>query len=170
MYDVFTPCKAPRETFVTSPIWKPETGLIKCAADHCRRVAKTSDPYCSHHAWHAKRNGGILPEPTMSERVQWLYDHSQWIGQDCLIFPFTRNPATGYCQVFYDGESVTAHRLMCSFAHGWPDPCIERIEAAHSCGMGHEACVNPQHLEWKTPLENRQDRDRHAREKVGRYA
>ena len=154
---------------MVSKIWKPESGLTKCAAPHCRRVVRAGYPWCSHHTWHAKRNGMEVPEPTMSEKVSWLWERRDWTGDGCLIFPFARNPSTGYAQVFYDGENVTAHRLMCSFAHGWPDPFIDRIEAAHSCGMGHEGCVHPEHLSWKLPVENRADRDRHQREKSGRY-
>jgi hypothetical protein len=38
-----------------------------------------------------------------------------------------------------------------------PPPTPEH-EAAHSCGKGHEGCIAPGHLEWKTPAENTADR------------
>ena len=41
---------------------------------------------------------------------------------------------------------------MCFLANG--DPPFEKADAAHSCGKGHEGCVHPKHLSWKTRLEN----------------
>src|SRR5690606_29105850 len=37
-----------------------------------------------------------------------------------------------------------------------PPPTVEH-EAAHSCGKGHEGCVNPHHLRWATSTENKAD-------------
>lgn len=36
----------------------------------------------------------------------------------------------------------------------------ERLEVRHLCGARWGNCCNPQHLEWGTPEENRQDRYR----------
>jgi hypothetical protein len=35
-------------------------------------------------------------------------------------------------------------------------------EAAHSCGRGHEGCVNPKHLRWATHKENQADKEGHG--------
>jgi hypothetical protein len=44
---------------------------------------------------------------------------------------------------------------MCELANG-PAPSRSH-HAAHECGNGHLACVNPRHLSWKTPRENQLD-------------
>jgi HNH endonuclease len=44
---------------------------------------------------------------------------------------------------------------MCELAYG-PAPS-PRHQVAHSCGKGHEGCVNPRHLRWATPKENSAD-------------
>lgn len=49
---------------------------------------------------------------------------------------------------------------MCELAHG-PAPSGKH-QAAHNCGKGHEGCVNPRHLEWKTNKENSIDKIRHG--------
>ncbi|MGJ0508927.1 MAG: hypothetical protein ACR652_17725 [Methylocystis sp.] len=49
---------------------------------------------------------------------------------------------------------------MCALAHG--EPPAPHYQAAHKCGKGHHGCVNPRHLEWKQPLENTWDKDRHG--------
>jgi len=49
-------------------------------------------------------------------------------------------------------------RIMCEYRNG-PPPTPEH-HAAHSCDRGHDKCVNPNHLSWKTPTENQLDRFR----------
>lgn len=50
---------------------------------------------------------------------------------------------------------------MCQLVKG--PPPTPAHEAAHSCGRGHDACVHPKHLSWKTRSENQQDRYIHKR-------
>ncbi len=78
----------------------------------------------------------------------------------CLIWPFFRDPDGGYGRLGYLGESHYAHRLMCRLANGPPPTDIH--EACHSCGLGHEGCIHPKHLSWKTPSGNHLDRRRHG--------
>lgn len=89
-----------------------------------------------------------------SALLDWLRAHVGHIGEGCLIWPFSRNEK-GYGQVSYDGRIQKAHRVMCIFAKG--EPPEPRFNAAHSCHKGHEGCVHPQHLDWKTPSENTQE-------------
>ncbi len=49
---------------------------------------------------------------------------------------------------------------MCELAHG--EPPTPTHEAAHSCGRGHEGCVHPKHLSWKTQSGNQLDRREHG--------
>lgn len=75
-------------------------------------------------------------------------------GDDCVTWPMYRDPK-GYGMLGYNGKLCYASRLMCTLAHG--DPPSPLHEAAHSCGKGHEGCVNPNHLSWKTGTENQLD-------------
>jgi hypothetical protein len=78
-----------------------------------------------------------------------------------------------------DGETWRVARYYCWIFHGPPPnlpstmliPTIVRYvdgysamhyshnpyHATHSCGNGHLPCINPHHLSWKTPFQNRQD-------------
>ena len=78
---------------------------------------------------------------------------------DCVIWPQFRDP-NGYGRLGHDGKGYWAHLLMCELAHGKP-PTPEH-EAAHSCGRGHDACVNPRHLSWATKTRNQLDRRAHG--------
>lgn len=90
----------------------------------------------------------------------WITEHVAHEGDECLIWPFSRQP-TGYGQVGIAGRKTGyAHRVMCELAHGAsPTP---NHEVAHSCGRGRHGCVNPKHLSWKTPSENQRDRRGHG--------
>jgi hypothetical protein len=94
------------------------------------------------------------------KQAQWLRDHADYTDPKCLIWPFFRNP-NGYGQLGHLGKQHYAHRLMCEFAHGTPPTPAH--EAAHRCGSGHQGCVNPKHLTWKTKEENRRDSTSHGR-------
>ena len=83
--------------------------------------------------------------------LDWLRAHVGHTGDGCLTWPFGRNEK-GYGQVQYEGKIQKAHRVMCILAKG--EPPEPRFNAAHSCHRGHEACVHPQHLDWKTPSQN----------------
>lgn len=86
--------------------------------------------------------------------IKWLREHVNYQGDDCLKWPMCIIPV-GYGYVGYLGKRYYAHRLMCEMAHGAPP--TPKHEAAHLCGKGHEGCVNPRHLAWKTKKENRAD-------------
>jgi hypothetical protein len=91
--------------------------------------------------------------------ITFLREHVAHEGDDCLIWPLSRR-ANGYAVLGFEGTTYYAHRLMCELASG-PAPTPDH-EAAHSCGRGHEGCVNPKHLSWKTASENHLDRRRHG--------
>jgi len=85
----------------------------------------------------------------------WLQAHIDYRYDDCLKWPFSRD-THGYGQLGHEGKVIKAHRKMCELKNGRaPTPAHE---AAHSCGRGHQACINPNHLFWKTRGENQQDR------------
>src|SRR5436309_2180466 len=80
-------------------------------------------------------------------------------GDGCVTWPFSRLQ-NGHGTLGYLGKVYRAHQLMCELAHG-PRPTLGH-QSAHSCGKGHEGCVNPRHLSWKTASENQQDRKLHG--------
>lgn len=88
---------------------------------------------------------------------KWLEDHVDHVGDDCLIWPFVRW-SSGYG--FFGLPPTGAHRYMCELKNG-PPPTPQH-QAAHSCGRGHDACVHPKHLSWKTNAENQVERYQHS--------
>jgi hypothetical protein len=92
-------------------------------------------------------------------RAAFLFAHVEHAGNDCLMWPFSCR--SGYGSLDYKGKNWHPHRLMCMLAHG--EPPTPQHEAAHSCGRGHDRCVNPRHLSWKTRSENQRDRYIHRR-------
>ena len=50
----------------------------------------------------------------------WINAHVAYAGDDCLIWPFSKN-WNGYGHVGAGGGKIVyAHRMMCSLAHGEP--------------------------------------------------
>jgi hypothetical protein len=85
---------------------------------------------------------------------RWLAAHLDYPHDDrCLIWPFARKGG-GY--VTMGKKGVLVHRVACEHRNG-PPPSPEH-HAAHSCGRGHDGCINPWHLNWRTPTENQLER------------
>lgn len=91
--------------------------------------------------------------------VTWLNAHLEHEGDECLIWPYTRN-RHGYGMMSYLGKLGEAHRFMCIFVNG--EPPTPEHQAAHSCGNGHLGCVHPKHLAWRTPFQNRMESNEHG--------
>jgi hypothetical protein len=92
--------------------------------------------------------------------LEWIKAHVDYDGEDCLIWPFSRNN-DGYAQVpVGNGKVKKASRIMCGLVKG-PAP-TRKHQVAHSCGRGHMGCVHPKHLSWKTHLGNRKDSQLHG--------
>lgn len=103
-------------------------------------------------AWSNKRGEG--------DGIKFILAHVAYESDECLIWPFSRNPQHGRGVVGYDGKIEYAHRVMCRLAHGEPPP--DKPQARHSCDNGHEGCINPKHLEWGDNSDNQQDRKRNG--------
>lgn len=97
----------------------------------------------------------------------FLVAHTSYTGSECLPWPMARDDK-GYGIVGHNGKVWKASRLMCVLANG--EPPSDSHEAAHSCGNGHDGCVNPMHLSWKTGSQNQVDSVLHgtAGKKKGR--
>lgn len=97
--------------------------------------------------------------------VRWLQEVAvPFTGDDCLPWPFQRNHL-GRPVFKMDYRTQYACRVVCERAHG-PPPTPEHV-AAHSCGQGHEGCINPSHLRWATHKENSLEMVEHGRSTRG---
>ena len=124
--------------------WKTGAARNMCPM-HYNRWKKTGDP---HGVTTAK---GAL--------MQFLTDHLEYDGDDCVLWPFSSN-SHGRGTIGWGGKISPASRVMCILAHGEPEDA--QLQAAHSCGNGHLSCVNPNHLRWATHVENQMDRIEHG--------
>jgi hypothetical protein len=120
--------------------------------DHYRRFRRHGDP-----------EGGGTAQGALRRWIDEVALH--YTGDDCLIWPFGRDK-DGYAQGRHPGlRTGRAYRAVCELAHGAPP--TSGHEAAHSCGRGHEGCVAPAHLSWKTHAENEADKKAHGTLIVG---
>jgi hypothetical protein len=103
-------------------------------------------------------------QPERSRLRLWVQQHVNYPYDDCcLIWPFGRH-RDGYGTLIVDGGMTYAHRYMCRLVHG--EPPTPEHEASHSCNRGHDACVSPHHLSWKTPGENHKEGEWHQKIKI----
>lgn len=127
-----------------------------CAVEGCGKPHHAHG-YCSRHAARFRAHGDPLGgrhDASPGEPMRWIQENSGYRGDDCLRWPFEVS-RYGYGCVKFRGKRTTASRVMCEVAHG-PPPEIG-YDAAHSCGNGHKACMNPRHLRWASRLSNVSD-------------
>lgn len=124
---------------------KPYYSKGYCSA-HYQRLCKHGDPL----------GGGTSP----GEPMRFINDVAlRHVGDECLLWPFGKD-GDGYGTFWINGKKIGTHRYICELAHGSP-PTPEH-ETAHSCGKGCGGCIAPDHLEWKTRIENQADRLEHG--------
>jgi hypothetical protein len=134
-----------------------------CSVEGCGKSAR-GHGLCSAHYTRARRHGNPVtsrPLRTSAGEVQRFLVETVLTheGDNCLIWPFGRS-ADGYGKLTVNGRSVRAHRHVCELVKGVA-PSAEH-QAAHSCGKGHLACVNPKHLRWDTQKGNFADKKLHG--------
>jgi len=133
-----------------------------CGVEGCGKRVHAHG-YCGKHAAKFKAYGDPTAGrdgPSPGEPLRWIQENTSYQGDDCLVWPYEKG-RYGYGTVRHLGKKRVASRVMCEFAHGMPPD--ERMEAAHSCGNGHLACMNPRHLRWATKEENCADVKKHGR-------
>lgn len=138
---------------------KPQEKRV-CSIDGCDKKVSARG-YCNSHYGRWSRHGDPLAGGTCHGEPRRYLENEVlgYQGDDCLIWPYSRG-ADGYGNLNYDGRVCIASRLVCKLTNGEPPTDIH--EAAHKCGNGHNGCVAPNHLSWKTPSENQMDKVAHG--------
>lgn len=139
-----------------------------CSVDGCNRK-HVAQGYCGGHyqRFRSAGNAGSADIRPYGEALQWLVDHANYQGSECLIWPFSRNDM-GYAQLNIGGRPERGHRRMCIIVNG-PAP-FRNANACHKCGNGHLGCVHPGHLYWGTQKQNQQDMVDHGRSNRGKLS
>lgn len=133
---------------------RPLGGPTMADSQHICSIGECGNPaylrtFCNAHylRWrrHGSPTGGGIQK---GEPLRWLKVAIQTASDTCIEWPFASN-GNGYGWAYYQGSRIGAHRLALVLASGSnPTGCV----AAHACH--NRACVNPQHLSWKTQTAN----------------
>ena len=134
-----------------------------CGVDGCSNPARKAGMCFAHYErkrrYGAPEMGGPMQAPKGEPAAYLRNVVLKYEGKDCLYWPFARGGG-GRGQIKQGGRVRSVHRIVCEDVNG-PSPS-EDHEAAHTCGMGHNGCVSPSHLVWKTRVENQADRISHG--------
>ena len=127
---------------------------MTCSIPVCDRQ-RYCKGYCIAHYRRLRIYGDPLGGGTpLGEPMRFIHEVAvHHTGNECLQWPFGKSQ--GYGRVWIDDKMVLVHRYVCELVHGAP-PTPDHV-AAHSCGKGHEGCISPRHLDWKTHAENKAD-------------
>lgn len=130
-----------------------------CSVPGCEKK-HTANGFCLNHYRRNRDHGDPLAGITaQGEPIRYLVEEVlTYQGDDCLRWPFAT--WKGYGRISYEGRNQNACRVVCLLTHG--EPPHRSYHAAHTCGKGHEGCVNPRHLVWKTPIDNKADELEHG--------
>jgi len=132
-----------------------------CIVDGCDNPVRVlSRGLCGKHYSRYQRHG----DPTMGRTddgapLAFLTSLLETQEKSCIPWPYGKNPR-GNGVVYFEGAMTAAGRAMCILAHGRPP--VDKPESAHNCGLGHEGCVNPNHVYWASKAENYSDRVTHG--------
>lgn len=129
--------------------------ILVCGVEGCN-VQHHAKGLCKVHYLRMRNHGTTeAKRAAHGAPMRWLNEHVDCQSDHCLTWPFSRL-SNGRPQI----KGGSAARVMCALAHGAaPSP---KHEAAHSCGKGHEGCINPKHMYWATSAENDADKIKHG--------
>lgn len=132
-----------------------------CTFPGCGRKYRCSG-YCARHYELFRKTGSAENRSTAhGVQIQWIKDHVKCEDSACLTWPFNADSAGYACAVAVNKVSKSACHWMLELS-GRPRLADNHC-ALHSCGNGHQGCVNPRHLRWGTQFENAMDRILHGR-------
>lgn len=136
----------------------------QCSVPGCVSYGRIKVGLCPKHYQRLRKTGSLdQPKGRISKGASFINEIIESTSNDCIIWPFARKN-NGYAVLTF-GSRTTASRYVCERVNGAP-PTPEH-EAAHSCGNGHLGCINPNHLSWKTPKENKADELVHGTRNLG---
>jgi hypothetical protein len=150
----------------------PHLGAFKpkgnCTLDGCERT-HFGKGYCVKHYKRWAKYGDPLAGST-EHGAAWRFIEAAATSQTdaCIIYPFYRNQeGYGWMRVKGGTGNIGAHVQVAILANGSkPSP---KHEACHTCGKGHEGCVNPSHIYWGTRSDNVKDAYRHGTAFAGKH-
>lgn len=130
-----------------------------CSIDGCGKP-HYGNGYCSKHHQRFKRHGDPLAGRA-ARGVIAAFVEAAIVSEtdDCINYPFARD-AFGYGRYNPGTGTLGAHCYVAGRVHG-PKPSPAH-ETCHSCGNGHEGCINPRHVYWGTRKDNVHDAIKHG--------
>lgn len=131
-----------------------------CSLEGCARTAHLKG-YCRTHYDRLRRHGdpNICLTTEKFAALNLANEASLSRKEECVLWPYRRDKY-GYAVLRVGDKKTLAQIYICEKAHG-PKPS-QLHEAAHSCGNGHQGCVNGNHLRWATRSQNQMDRVNHG--------
>jgi len=129
--------------------------MTTCSIEGCGKRVRARG-WCNAHWIRWKKYGEPLAgNPTLRGEPLRFFQETvlPFDSNECLAWPYAKS--SGYGTLWFNGRLRRVSRLVCEARNG-PPPTSQH-EAAHECGKGHEGCVNPRHLAWKTSRENKAD-------------
>lgn len=138
-----------------------------CSVEGCGNlIGIGAKGLCGRHYQKMRKHGDPMKgkdQTPEGEPAEFIEAAKEYFGDECLIWPYAH--ARGRARTHVDGRCQYVARLICEHAYG--PPPSPRMEAAHSCGKGHLACVARRHLRWATPKENAADKADHGTDAKG---
>lgn len=131
----------------------------KCTVNGCQS-AHFGRGYCLKHYKRLYKHGDPLGGGTeVGAALRFMEAAVASVTDECIQFPFYRN-SNGYGWMRYRGANKGSHVVAAIMAHGEkPTP---KHEACHTCGNGHNGCVNPRHIYWGLRSDNVRDAYKHG--------
>ena len=155
-------CSRHYKSIIQKGYKRPPTG--PCKISGCTSLSHGLGLCIKHYKRHLKHGDplGGSDYGVAKAFFKSLLSHAD--AEACVAWPFATN-GHGYGQLRQNKRTHLVSRLLCVALYG--EPPTPTHEAAHLCGKGHEGCVNPHHLAWKTPKANQADKLLHGTDNRG---